>query len=158
MRAVSANEWYIKGRETVEVQNSWDYSNNSLLQTALQPSLFNLSSLFWEVIWNIHQKIYILYFFRDVTGEKGNFRKQNLDRFQLMSRFGRLNSFWAANKWVSLSHFRQIKISNNSSCSSRMKYKASKMLFLFHFFKKRTSHPYAFMSLSIACASYSTVH
>lgn len=86
MRAVSVNEGHIKGRETAEVQNPWDYSYNSLLQTALQPRSLQPKQPFLRGDLE-HTSEEELYFFRDVTGEKYNFRKQNLDRFQLMSRF-----------------------------------------------------------------------
>ena len=76
----------IKGRETAEVQNPWDYSYNSLLQTALQPRSLQPEQPFLRGDLE-HTSEEELYFFRDVTGEKYNFRKQNLDRFQLMSRF-----------------------------------------------------------------------
>lgn len=94
-----------------------------------------------------------LYFLRDASDKKTQHQGilcKNLDRFQITCKFGWLNlwSFWAANKWFSLSYPKQTRIPNNCSYCSRKKYKASGMILCFIFLRK--DRPLTPMHLSVS--------
>lgn len=85
---------------------------------------------------------------------------KNLDRFQLMCKFGWLNlwSFWVANMWLSYS--KHTKISKQLLFLLQNEVQGFRINFFFFsfFFVEKTDHSLPFVSVSVACTSYRTVH